>query len=103
MPEPTLRRRDRRVVLALLTGADNLSGYPLARAAQVSAVRVYRVLDRLQDADYVTATWTDVTGLGEDGVLRQRRCYRLTSDGRVWAHRTLGLTPAHEPLKETPQ
>jgi DNA-binding PadR family transcriptional regulator len=89
MPEPKLRRRDCRVVLALLTGAGNLSGYPLAKLAQVSAARVYRVLDLLEDAGHVAAHW-------EDGPPPRQRFYRLTPDGRAWAHRTLGLDQPKE-------
>lgn len=91
MPEPKLRRRDRRVVIALLTGAGNLSGFPLATLAQVSTARVYRVLDLMEDAGHVTAHWGD-------GPRPRRRFYRLTPDGCAWAHRTLGLKP-----KETQQ
>ena len=87
MPEPKLRRRDRRVLVALLTDTENLSGFPLASLAQVSAARVYRVLDLLENAGHVTGRW------GE-GPAPRRRFYRLTPDGRDWAHGVLGLTPA---------
>jgi PadR family transcriptional regulator PadR len=78
-------RSDRRVLLALLSGAANLSGYPLARTAQVRYGRVYVILDRLENAGWVTGQW----GPGE--VDKRRRFYRLTDDGRPRAMATLGL------------
>lgn len=79
-------RRDRRVLLALLTGAANLSGWPITRTAQVSAARTYRVLDRLEDAGLVVGEW-EARGDGRP----RRRFYRLTPQGRQWALAQLGL------------
>ena len=83
-----IRRRDRRVLLALLSDAENLSGAPIADTAQVSHARVHRVLARLVSAGYVTReAWTRA----DDHP--RRRFYRLTSEGRAWAHAELGLLP----------
>jgi DNA-binding PadR family transcriptional regulator len=78
-------RSDRRVMLALLSGAANLSGYPLARAAQVGYGRVYVILDRLENAGWAAGEW----GPGAEG--KRRRFYRLTADGRTRAMTILGL------------
>jgi PadR family transcriptional regulator PadR len=78
-------RSHRRVLLALLSGAANLSGYPLARTAQVGYGRVYVILDRLEDAGWVTGRW----GPGEAD--RRQRFYRLTEAGRAQAMTILGL------------
>lgn len=57
MPEKSKpRKRSRgecRVLLALMTGATNLSGYPLAKAAQVGFGAVYVILGRLERAGLV--------------------------------------------------
>ena len=77
-------RRERRVLLALLTGASNLSGYPLARAAQVSYGYVYVALARLERFGWVTGEW----GVGPSP---RRRFYQLTPMGRERAMLRLGL------------
>lgn len=82
-PKPPVppTRATRRVLLALLTGASNLSGYPLARAAQVGYGKVYVILARLEREGWVTGVQAS-TG---------RRFYRLTPRGRFGALRMLGL------------
>lgn len=77
-------RAERRILVALLSDATNLSLYVLARTAQVWAPLVTRLLDRLEDNGYVTGRW-------EDGPAPRRRFYRLTEPGRSWAHEQLGL------------
>lgn len=79
-------RSDRRVMLALLSGAANLSGYPLARAAQVGYGRVYVILARLENAGWVTGEWGTPDAEG-----KRRRFYRLTGGGRAQAMTVLGL------------
>jgi DNA-binding PadR family transcriptional regulator len=71
-------RRERRVLLALLSGAGNLSGYPLGRTAQVGSLTVYRVLDRLEDRYWVIGQWEADKPKGE-----RRRFYTLTPVGRT--------------------
>lgn len=85
------RRRDHRVLLALLTDAADLAGWPLARTAQVTASRVYVLLARLENAGHVTGEWEE-----RDDDKPRRRFYRLTPEGRVWALGELGLTPRRE-------
>jgi DNA-binding PadR family transcriptional regulator len=70
-------RRERRVLLVLLSGASNLSGYPAGRAAQVSSWTVYRVFDRLEARGWAAGEW----GPGQPGSGR-RRFYSLTPEGR---------------------
>jgi DNA-binding PadR family transcriptional regulator len=71
------------VLLALLTGASNLSGYPIGRVAQVGSGRVYKALGRLEQLGLVDTGWS------EDNP--RRRLYRLTQPGRHWAALHLGL------------
>lgn len=84
-------RRERRVLLALLSGASSLSGYPLSRAAQVGSGTVYVVLARLERAGLVDADWETRA----DNKSR-RRFYRLTSEGRTYALEALGLKDGSE-------
>jgi PadR family transcriptional regulator, regulatory protein PadR len=79
-------RRQRRVLLVLLSGAPNLSGYPIGRAAQAGSFTVYPVLDRLEDCGWVTGEW----GPGKPGSGR-RRFYKLTPEGRKAVLLLLGL------------
>jgi DNA-binding PadR family transcriptional regulator len=81
MPERPWKpsRRERRVLLALLSGASNLSGYPIGRAAQVGSGRVYVTLAKLEKQAY----W-----VVRDQVPGGRAFYRLTPAGR---HAVMGL------------
>jgi len=85
-PKPAIKptRSTRRVLLVLLTGAGRLSGYQLARTAQVGSVRTYAVLDRLE-----TEGWA--AGKFEDGPAPRRRFYHLTPRGRYYGLQMLGL------------
>jgi PadR family transcriptional regulator PadR len=83
-------RADRRVMLALLSGAGNLSGYPLARAAQVGYGKAYVILIRLERAGWVQGEWEPPDPLPDDRP--RRRYYRLTDTGREHAMAVLGLT-----------
>jgi DNA-binding PadR family transcriptional regulator len=88
-PAPYRRRvprSDRRVMLALLSGAGNLSGYPLACAAQVGYGRVYVILARLERSGWVGGEWGTPDAKGN-----RRRFYRLTPGGRSQALAVLGL------------
>lgn len=86
-------RRARRVLLALLSGAGNLSGYDLGRVAQAGSGAVYPVLDRLEAAGWVTAGW-DPEETPNGG---RRRYYALTPYGRVRVMGVLGLTDPPPP------
>jgi DNA-binding PadR family transcriptional regulator len=88
-------RRDRRVLLVLLTGAGNLSGYPISRAAQVGSGQVYVSLARLEREGWVDSDWGD----GPPG--RRRRYYRLTPTGRVRALASLGLAESSVTVSTT--
>jgi DNA-binding PadR family transcriptional regulator len=81
-PKIKLSKRDRRVLVVLLTDATNLSGWTLARYAKVSGWRLYAFLDRLENEGLVQASGKP-----------ENRCYRLTPDGWVWAWDVLGLNP----------
>lgn len=89
MKEWNPSRRDRRVLLVLLTGASNLSGYPLSRAAQVGSGSVYITLAKLERQEWVEGEWGEYTPNGG-----RRRYYHLTPYGRIRALRALGLEVA---------
>lgn len=77
-------RKDRRVLLALLSGATNLGAITVSRAAQVGAGYVHVSLARLESFGWVTREWTDYSP--------DRRClYSLTPMGRERAMLRLGL------------
>jgi DNA-binding PadR family transcriptional regulator len=86
-----LTRGRRRVLLALLGGAENLHGPRLCAAAQVGSWALYPFLDHLRAAGWA---------VGEARIIEQRktRCYRLTDKGRAHAAAALGLIyPVHVP------
>jgi DNA-binding PadR family transcriptional regulator len=87
--DPLTRRRARRVLLALLTDAPELSGYPLSRLAQVGAGHVYIVLDHLEQRGWVTGEWED----NKPGFQSRRRYYQYTPVGRERARNILGIKP----------
>lgn len=92
--KPAIRptRSTRRVLLALLSGASNLSGYPLSRAAQVASGNVYVILHRLEREDWVAGEWEQDPPAHQQG--QRRRFYRLTPVGREHAMAMLGLKGA---------
>ena len=79
-------RATRRVLLVLLTGASNLSGYPISRAAATRSGAVYVALWRLERAGWVGSKWGSSDPRGH-----RRRFYHLTRQGRAKAVRLLGL------------
>lgn len=81
---PRVPRSHRRVMLALLTGAPGLSGYPLARLAQVGYGHVYVVLARMENRGLAE-------GKRMEGPYPQRRAYALTPEGRAVVTQLLGL------------
>jgi DNA-binding PadR family transcriptional regulator len=83
-----LSRRDRRIAVVLLTDADHLTAPTIAQAAQVSSLRVFRLLDWLEVRNLITGEFET-----RDDEKPRRRYYRLTRDGRAWAHRTTRLLP----------
>lgn len=82
-------RREYRVLLALLSGASNLSGLTICAAAGMRPGTVHPVLACLEGHGWVASTWRD------HGDARPRtRIYHLTARGRYYAMRTLGLEVA---------
>ena len=79
-------RRTRRVLLVLMTGATNLSGYPISRAAAVHSGGVYVTLAKLERAGWVASEWGAPNAKGD-----RRRFYHLTLKGRTKAIGLLGL------------
>jgi PadR family transcriptional regulator, regulatory protein PadR len=79
MTRVLLTRRRRRVLLALLADAADMSGYPLCRAAQVGPGTVYPLLGHLENAGWVTGEWDTKTAPNGG----RRRFYRLTDEGRA--------------------
>jgi DNA-binding PadR family transcriptional regulator len=81
-------RAERRVLLALLSGATNLSSYPLARAAQVRSGRALIILARLERQGLVTGRAEENPPACQPG---PRRFYSLTPAGREMAAGKLRL------------
>ena len=90
-PKPEIKptRATRRVLLVLLTGASNLSGWPIGHISGTGAGSVYVVLARLEREGWVTSCWEERF----DGRPR-RRFYALTRQGRAKAIGLLGLQVA---------
>jgi PadR family transcriptional regulator PadR len=86
MTEIKPTRRTRRVLTALLTGAENIGGSTIWRLTGGSAGGVYVVLDRLECAGWVTSDWEAGKPEGQ-----RRRFYRLTPAGRTAAAEMLRL------------
>jgi DNA-binding PadR family transcriptional regulator len=91
-PEITPTRATRRVLLVLLTGAGELSGFPISRAAMVGSGHVYVLLARLERAGWVASEWQENVPRGRPG---PRRFYQLTRYGRAMALTMLGLGNDH--------
>jgi PadR family transcriptional regulator, regulatory protein PadR len=89
-PKPEIRptRRVRRVLLVLLTGADELSGYPVSHLAGVNSAWVYVILARLERLGWVASEWQQNPPPRQPG---RRRFYRLTRQGRAKAIGLLNL------------
>ena len=82
-PKPQVRirptRRVRRVLLVLLTGADNLSGITIMQLAGTTGFGAYTVIDRLEEAGWITGEWDQYMAPP------RRRYYKLTRQGRAKA------------------
>jgi len=70
---------------ALREGDDELHGWAVMKAARRTGPTVYGVLDRLQDADWITSRWEQ---LPPEANRPRRRFYRLTPTG-ITASRAL--------------
>lgn len=79
-----LTRGRRRVLLALLSGAGNLTLWRLRETAQVGEVRLCSFLDHLEKAGWVDRHRRKVG-------LEARYCYSLTDHGRLTAQAQLRL------------
>ena len=93
-PKPEIKptRATRRVLLVLLTGAGELSGYPISRAAMVGSGHVYVLLARLESIGWVASDWQQNVPHGRPG---PRRFYQLTRYGSARALEMLGLGSDH--------
>ena len=84
-------RKDRRVLLVLLTGATTLTHVTICKAADVPPGSIAPMLATLEAAGWVTSEW-------DPPVLRtgppRRRIYHLTDVGRANALLLLGLDEA---------
>lgn len=80
-------RRERRILLVLMTGAPGLSGYPISRLAQAGSGSVYPTLARLEKLGWVTGEW-DAAETANGG---RRRFYKLTVIGRENVAQLLGI------------
>jgi predicted ArsR family transcriptional regulator len=84
MTRVPITRGRRRVLLALLTGADNLHLRRLREASQVGEVRLCSFLDHLENAGWVVKHRRQTEG-------RALYCYDLTGFGRLAAQTELRL------------
>jgi PadR family transcriptional regulator, regulatory protein PadR len=89
-------RSHRRVMLVLLSGARELSGYPISRAAMVGSGTVYIILARLEQLGWVASEWQDPNPLPPGW--GRRRFYRLTPFGRERVLDLLGLKDGSDGL-----
>lgn len=80
-----LSRGRRRVLLALLSGADNLHSWRLCQVAQVGPGTLHPFLAHLEDASWVTREARPVDH-------QRTPCYDLTGTGRLQAASALRLT-----------
>jgi PadR family transcriptional regulator len=76
----------------LLSGAPELGGYTIARAAMTGYGRVYIILRRLERLGWVESDWESPEPLNRP----RRRFYRLTAGGRSQALAALGLKAPQE-------
>ena len=90
--------KNRRVLLVLLSGASNLGGYTICRAAGLSSGTVHPFLARLESVAWVDSTWGPY--LGDSGL--RRRLYHLTRKGRIKAEDLLGLEVRAAPPAKMP-
>jgi PadR family transcriptional regulator, regulatory protein PadR len=67
------------------SGTDKVHGWAIMHAVKRSGPTVYGVLDRLEDAEWITGRWEDNP---EEGRPR-RRMYKLTPNGTVQARQLL--------------
>jgi PadR family transcriptional regulator PadR len=71
------------VFLQALTEDQELHGWAILKATKRAGPTVYGVLDRLEDAGWVTGRWEDQP---PDANTPRRRLYRLTPSGAIAAH-----------------
>lgn len=85
-PKPAIRptRATRRVILVLLSGASNLGGYTICRAAGRASGTIHPILARLEAEGWAESEW-------RPGPAPRRRVYRLTPRGRYYGLQMLGL------------
>jgi len=84
-----------------------LHGWAIAKATKRSGPTVYGVLDRLEDAAWITGQWEDQP---PESNKPRRRLYRLTPTGLTAARnllatrrpQTLHPTPRHHPVRPDP-
>lgn len=79
---------------AFYNDRQELHGWAIMKAAARSGPTVYGVLDRLEDADWITGRWEDHHPQTNKP---RRRFYRLTPDGAVSASR---LVAARRPAAQ---
>jgi DNA-binding PadR family transcriptional regulator len=80
---------ERRILLVLLTGAEELSGFPACRAAQSGPGVFYPLTRRLESAGWVISEWEPNPKPDQAG---RRRYYQLTINGQQQVRALLGLT-----------
>ena len=88
------------VFLQALSDDTELHGWAILRATKRAGPTVYGVLDRLEDAGWVTGRWEDQP---PDTNTPRRRLYRLTPNGVVAARDLLAArrpTALNQPMRQ---
>jgi DNA-binding PadR family transcriptional regulator len=79
------------VLIRAFDNDEQIHGWAIMKATKRAGPTVYKVLDRLEDAHWITGEWED---LGPDQSGPRRRLYRLTSQG---VHAARGLLAQRRP------
>ncbi|GAA4089678.1 PadR family transcriptional regulator [Nonomuraea soli] len=66
------------VLLSAFDSNQDIHGWAIMKAAKRAGPTVYKVLDRLEDARWISGEWEE---LGSDQPGPRRRFYRLTGEG----------------------
>jgi PadR family transcriptional regulator PadR len=85
MSEPERITKPLLAILAELMEGGEMHGWQIAKSTGRHGPTVYRVLERLNDAGWLTARWEDDTPPGTP----RRRYYRLTEQGMERARELL--------------
>ena len=93
-PPFRLTRRNRRILLVLLSGASNLGGFMIMRQARVGSGTLYPLLARMEARHWVEFEVDGQRAAPVTSRGRRAGLYRLTPAGRAQVMGLLGLEEA---------